>query len=249
MKKLKDNPGTSGSGQLRWGDGPSEKFELTELLVQALREAGVGARAGEGVVTTDSGFELLPLVADVQLRATHVQSVTTIQVHHPTLFPDDYFEFQHSTGDDLRTSALEGFRAWARSDLVVLEDALVAAPSTCLTIEMAFPDGRKRRAVLGPVGYVSERTTTQSPDEHPPFCSCCMLSNTFEAFDELFAKNGSFAIRMFAQRDADGTPAADSRVNGLNFRPGKDALTAYARTWPDAGFEFRKQLVVVHDLE
>lgn len=247
MKKLKDNPGTTGSGQLRWNADATERFDLTELLLQALRDASVAAEPGEGTVTTESGFELLPLVADVQLHESHVQSVTTIQVHHARLFPDEYFEFQHSTGDSLRSSAAEGFRSWVLGDLVVLEDALVTPTKNCLAIELALAEGCKRRAVLGPVSYVAERQSPQAADDHPPFCSCCMLSKSFEAFEEFFLRNGTFAIRMFAQRDANGTAAADSRVNGLNFRPGKDALTAYASTWTDAGFEFRKQLVVVHD--
>jgi hypothetical protein len=249
MKKLKDNPGTTASGELRWDAGTSEKFDLVQLLAQALREQGVGVAANEGIVSTESGFELLPLVADVQLRESHVQSVTTIQVHHPLLFPDDYFEFQHSTGDDLRTSATEGFRSWARTDLVVLEDALVTPTKTCMAIELTLAAGCTRRAVLGPVAYFAERQPPQGPDDHAPFCSCCMLSKSFEAFEELFTRTGPSALRMFAQRDAHGTAAADARVNGLDFPPGKAALTAYARTWPDAGFEFRKQLVVVHDVK
>lgn len=45
-------------------------------------------------------------------------------------------------------------------------------------------------------------------------------------------------------RDADGTPQADCRVNGENWEPGAQALREYARTWPEAGFEFRNQSVI-----
>ena len=37
---------------------------------------------------------------------------------------------------------------------------------------------------------------------------------------------------------------ADCRVNGDDFEPGAIALRAYATTWPDAGYEFRKQYVI-----
>jgi hypothetical protein len=49
-------------------------------------------------------------------------------------------------------------------------------------------------------------------------------------------------------RDADGVPAADCRVNGRDFEPGAVALRAYAATWPAAGYEFRKQYVVLQSI-
>jgi hypothetical protein len=58
----------------------------------------------------------------------------------------------------------------------------VKPTTTCLAIEMTLAEGCTRRAVLGPVGYVAERQLAQAADAHPPFCSCRMLSNSFEAF-------------------------------------------------------------------
>lgn len=37
-------------------------------------------------------------------------------------------------------------------------------------------------------------------------------------------------------------------VNGHDFEPGAAALREYVKTWPGAGFEFRKQYVVLHCL-
>jgi hypothetical protein len=38
---------------------------------------------------------------------------------------------------------------------------------------------------------------------------------------------------------------ADCRVNGEDWSAGAEALRAYVTRWPDRGFEFRKQYVVI----
>jgi hypothetical protein len=49
-------------------------------------------------------------------------------------------------------------------------------------------------------------------------------------------------------RDANGDPQADCRVNGDDWDKGTEALRKYVGTWPAAGFEMRKQYVVVQTI-
>jgi hypothetical protein len=120
---------------------------------------------------------------------------------------------------------------------------------------MEFPakDGkaaRTRRAILGPVAHFMEKppeAAAQAQEEHP-FCPCCLLTNSFEAFRDLLEGDGFFCLRMFAARDQDGAAQADCRVNGEDWETGAEALRHYAGAWPAAGYEFRKQYVVLQTI-
>ena len=43
----------------------------------------------------------------------------------------------------------------------------------------------------------------------------------------------------------EGRIEADCRVNGVDRPEGAAALVRYAQTWPDRGFEYRKQYVCI----
>src|SRR5690348_11923615 len=79
------------------------------------------------------------------------------------------------------------------------------------------------------------------------FCPCCFLTNSMETFKGMLEGEGFFAIRFYAVRDAEGQAQADCRVNGEDFEAGKQALLKYVEKWPAAGFEFRKQYVIIQD--
>jgi hypothetical protein len=181
-----------------------------------------------------------------------VHTVSTVQVNHPTLAPAGVFEYQHSGGETLNESVAEGLAQWVKMDFVVLVDALRPKPGTCSAMEMSFPakeglPARKRRAVLGPVYHARNSGERTEPEEHP-FCPCCLLTNSFEAFKDLVMGYDVHFLRLFAMREH-GEVGADCRVDGHDFEPGAEALRAYARTWPGGGFEVRKQLVVVQSVE
>jgi hypothetical protein len=93
----------------------------------------------------------------------------------------------------------------------------------------------------------------QNPPEpargHPPVCRCCLLINSFEAFRDLIEGDAFYGVRLFALRDGDGNPGANCRVNGKDWDKGAQALRAYPSTWRAAGFEFRKQYVVLQTVE
>ena len=93
-----------------------------------------------------------------------------------------------------------------------------------------------------------QRKPEDTSEEHP-FCPCCLLTKSFEAFRELIEGNGFYGLRLFAARDAEGELQADCRVNGDDWDKGAQALREYARTWPEAGYEFRKQYVVLQSIE
>jgi hypothetical protein len=181
--------------------------------------------------------------------------VTTIEVTHSEHFPQGVFEFQHATGDTIEDSIRCGVEQWAKTDLVALLDALRPKAETCMTMEISFPEAegkpaRFRRAVLSPVTHLQLKPPAQqagADDEHP-FCPCCLLTRSFEAFKGLFENDGFFGIRLFAARDQDGSPQADCRVNGMDWEAGAVALRQYVETWPGEGYEFRKQYVVLHNI-
>jgi hypothetical protein len=193
-----------------------------------------------------------------------VRTVTTIEVIHPEVVPRGVFEYQHGWGDSVEASISTGFDHWARSDLVPLLDALKPTPESCMVLGNPFPgrDGqvtRPRRAILGPVLHMVANQARSQPeddgrpavggtgDEEHPFCPCCLLTRSFAAFEELFEDDAFHGIRLYAARAPDGSPMADCRVDGHNWEPGAQALREYVKTWPGAGFESRKQYVILQN--
>ena len=54
--------------------------------------------------------------------------------------------------------------------------------------------------------------------------------------------------RLFASRDSESVAQADCRINGVDWAPGISALLKYVATWPNRGFEYRKQFVAICNL-
>jgi hypothetical protein len=270
---LPSNPGMSAAGKVAFSNAQkswTEHYDLVPLVASVLSGLGYPIESDDSwLVHRDSGFVLIPrLVRLNPLEKGGVHTMTTLQTHHPALMPDGVFEYQHATGDNVEESLRQGFDLWAKTNFVALLDALQPKPSTCTTLGMNFPekDGNPaymRRAVLGPVTHLVENpkvyaeTTTpgsegdvgDGQDEHHEFCPCCLLTRTFEAFSELIKDQGFYGLLLFAARDANGAPQADCRVNGNDCEQGAEALRKYVTTWPDAGFEFRKQYVVLQTIE
>jgi uncharacterized protein DUF6348 len=268
----KSNPGICVDGKVALARGDrswTEQFNAVTLAASALQVHGFAVRAEKTwLVHEDSGFILLPQLVQLQpLEDGGMQTVTTMQANHPGLAPDGLFEFQHSTGDTTADSIRKGFDQWVQGDFPPLIDALRPKPQVCTMLELAFPakDGapaRVRRAMLGPIAHYMASPAANNEgstctvdalgqegagDAHP-FCPCCLLTKSFEAFRELIESDGVYGLRLYAMRDAEGTPQADCRVNGEDWEKGTQALRDYVRTWPEAGFEFRKQYVVLHSV-
>jgi hypothetical protein len=246
-----DRLGTGGevafsNGNRSW----TERFDVVTEAAAALRSRGYAIIAHEKWLEHgDSGFTIQPLFHGMQLLDDGgVHTMTTLQVNHPTLIPGGAFEYQHATGDTVTESLAKGFDQWVQADFVTLLDALLAEPEHCTTMEMTFPgkDGKPeliRRAVLGPCTHYASNPHDAS-QEHP-FCPCCLVTNSFEAFRELIEADAFYGLRLLAMRNQDGTPGADCRVNGDDWERGEQALRNYVGTWPQAEFELRKQYVVL----
>lgn len=262
------NPGMAPEAKVAFSNGErnwSESFHVVQLAAYALSQLKYSITYHDPAVFKPleswlehaaSGYLLSPQLVELQpLEDGGVRTVTTMQINHPRLVPNGLFEYQHSTGDTVADSLAKGFTQWAQTDFVPLLEALQEQPATCTMLRMEFPanDGkpaRVRRALLGPVARLMTNPPAPSSEvEEHPFCACCLLTRSFEAFKGHFEDDGFFGLRLFAARDADGTPQADCRINGDDWEPGAEALRAYARTWPEAGYEFRKQYVVLQNAE
>jgi hypothetical protein len=193
----------------------------------------------------------------VSLEPQHPKGAKTCsstEFAHPSLGRAALFEFQHAIGDDVNQAFAKGFEYWVQFDLPAVLDALQAKPKDCMVLEMSYPASEtrsatlKRRAVLGPPAHLVTHREEAVEAEHP-FCPCCLLTNSFEAFKPLLEADAIYGIRLFASRDAQGVAEADCRVNGEDFEPGRAALVKWAEKWPSRGFEFRKQYVILQTVE
>lgn len=251
MRTRDDNPGTRVRGQTTFTEGDrtwDEPFDVVDSLDEVLAERGIAfTRGGDTVRLDASGLVLLPRLAGAVVRTERgiIRTTTTIEVHHPEWFTTAPFEFQHANGADSAASLRSGFKQWAAGDLVALTDAVRARPTECTFLTISDPNdpaSRDHRVVLGPVQFVGDH---REDDEHPAFCACCLFTNTIDTFREHLEGDDTAVLRLFVLRTDEGEVAADCRVNGLDFEAGAEALRAYGATWPGAGFELRKQLVVI----
>ena len=201
----------------------------------------------------DSGLAIRPHLVDCLHRSPrHVQSISTVAVRHPDVIPDGLFEYQHALGATLDEALRSGFEQWLQIDFLVLLDAVKERAEHCSALEFKWENdvlARRRRALLGPIGHMAAHPAPAASEVEHPFCPCCLLTNTQAAFAPLIRSDDFFGIRLLAIRNDDGSAQADCRINGEDFRAGQQALCDYVQTWPQAGYEFRKQYVVLQTLK
>jgi hypothetical protein len=259
LPKNQANPGVAVEGRIAFSGGnDAQSFNLIEIAGSVLSDRNYKVTTNPQFLEhSDSGFQLLPQFVEIHgLEDGGVQTVSTIQVHHPKLPPAGIFEYQHSAGHSVQEALTKGIDFWVQTDFVTLLASLETMPQIMsLVMEMpatADRPAKVRRAVLGPVAHYTttkpDRPETRDGEEHP-FCSCCMLTRSFEAFSDLIQGDGYYGLRLYAARDANGDAQADCRVNGEEWETGKEALRQYVNTWPEAGFEFRKQYIVLQSVE
>jgi Family of unknown function (DUF6348) len=231
----------------------SEEVNVVQLAADVMARRGYSVVRRDGLLEhPDSGFAITPALLDSYPAGTLVHCTTTVTISHPRLVPGGVFEYQHARDKTLADAVRDGFDQWVQLDFAVLLDALRDPLEYCQGIEITFPQtdrpDLRRRAVLGPVGHAAPFQERPPPDAEHPFCSCCFLTNTFDAFRPLMESDGFYGIRFYAARGQDGAPMADCRVNGEDWEDGKRALLGYVDTWPQAGLELRKQYVVMQTL-
>lgn len=259
---LAANPGVGHEARIALSDhGRPLDINMTAITADAMMKFGFPSqRYGTWLEHPDSGLVILPQLLNLQpIDDRGFQTVTTIQVHHPTLFREGLFEYQHSWGADLHEALRQGVEQWVQTDFDTLLEACLPEPQKCTSLKMTFPaEGnapeRTRRAVLGAVAHFmakppAEGAAAEGGSEEHTFCPCCLLTNSFEPFMDLMKGDGFHGIRLFAARDSDGVPQADCRVNGEDFEPGAIALREYVKKWGGTGYEFRKQYVVLQTIQ
>jgi hypothetical protein len=258
------NPGIGHTAKIAFANGErswTEEIDVVEAATRALTECGYSVTShGRWVEHAETGFTFHPQLVELHpLEKGGVRTVTTVEIRHPRLIPEGIFEYQHAAGENSQGSVFSGIEQWVKLDFVPLLEALRDKPAQCMTMEMTFPPKDAspeltRRAVLGPVAHYAEQPPAKPDDatgsgkEEHPFCPCCLLTNSFEAFKSFLESDGFCGIRLYAARDENGKPQADCRVNGGDWEAGAQALRNYVKTWPPRGFEFRKQYVVLQTL-
>lgn len=228
-------------GERSW----DEKYNLVKILAQLFREKNIDCGVKDDWILVDGVILLRPEMQYFQpLEPSGVRTTSIIFICHETLAPEGFFEYQHSTGEDTQSSFRNGFSSWIEIDLPAIRDALGETISECMTMKMSFDDERTTRtAVLSPVSHLAMKELVNS-EEHP-FCPCCLLTKSFEQFRSYFESSETVAIRLLAVRDEKGNVSADCRINGVDYPDGEKSLMEYAKSWPERGYETRKQYVVI----
>lgn len=222
------------------------------VLVDVLKVRGLRFRNGKTHLEFPSGLIVRPQFVRLQPRDDgRVLTITTVEINHPQLVPDGAFEYQHSIGPTMSEAMYEGFVGWTEVDLPVLEDARRDKLESCTAmvvspLESAESTSRRRRIVFGPPVHCATRELHVAGQAHD-FCPCCLFTNSFDAFRDQVHGDRFYGVRLFASRDADGVIEADCRINGVDWNPGAEALRKYVTTWPERGFEYRKQYVAICD--
>ena len=238
-----ENPGRGHTVSVSFSNAQrawEETDDLAISLAGTLNALGHKATARGDWVELESGFCLVPQVVSVEpTDNAGVKTSTTIQTSHPVLIPNGIFEFQHSSGAGVSDSFAMGFKNWAELDLPVFLDALREEAATCMVAKLEAD----RRIVFGPTIQMA-----QEPEAVPgqdDFCPCCLLTKSLGDSNDIVKEDRFLGIRLFASRDEKGHVEADFRVNGVEFPEGTAGLARYAQTWPQRGFEYRKQYVCV----
>lgn len=254
----KANPGTLTAGETGFSTGErswSESFNMVEHAATALRNANHEVQCHEDSWLTlgASGYILQPrLVEAIPQDDGSMQTISTMEVSHPSHLPFPLFEFQHSMGSSIEESAVRGFEQWAAVDLPVFLELPASKPEACMEFmqELASGNGtgsRTRRLLLGPLQYdQAEAVQAATETEHGTACPCCLLFKNVGFFAPLLEGDEFTAIRLYALRSEDGQALADCRVNGVPWQPGREALQRYVASWPGSGFAYRRQYVVAH---
>lgn len=231
-----------------------EHFSLLDSLAEVLSARGIAFSRKPDWLVLDNGINLQPQVVVVQPQDNgNIRTVTTVDVHHPDMIPAGLFEYQHNTAGTAAASSKSGLESWADLDLPVFMDALRDQAEHCMVLRLdqsrsdaKFPP--HRRVILGPTAHLAHHESGEASGEAHDFCPCCLFTQNYDAFQSLLEGTALHGIRFFAMRDAEGQVAADCRVDGLDWEPGKQALKEYVATWPARGFEFRKQFGLIQTL-
>ena len=243
------------------GTSRTEPFDAADALDRVLKQREfLFTRDGDRFMLSASGLELSPIVLGVHpMPDGRCQTVSTVTVRHPTLIPGGLFEYQHSKGRFVTGGLTTGFGEWVETDLVVLVEAVTGELDSCTAVDLILPamaEGQRawaRRMFVGPVDVRFSSAAGGPPGQpksdgaaHGP--STILLASP-EPFVDQIESDATFGIRFYAVRQPDGSAAADCRVNGEEFEPGKAAARKYVKTWPGRSPQAQKQYVVIRSAD
>lgn len=229
------------------------QHEVVRLFAEAMEQRGHAVVIHEDWLEhRESGIALYPHPLEPGVFPTFVKSVVVVTADHPRFPPEGIVEYQHAVADTHRQAIATGIDQWLQIDFVVLLDALRDRPQHCMLMQWEPPGDcspeLSRRVLFGPVARFLARPELAVENKDHPFCPCCLLTNTHQAFLSHLQADGFYGIRLLASRDENGAIEADCRINGAEWEVGKQALRTYGETWPQAGLEMRKQYVVLQSV-
>jgi len=231
----------------------SEEGNVLDAFAAALGPLGIAFERSADRLTFANGLIARPQFVNlVPQDDGSVRTATTIEINHATLCPAGLFEYQYASGATIAASMQSAFASWAETDLPVLLDALLDKPERCTTVVKDVTvkktqTVRRRQILFGPTLHMAAEAAVEAGVGHD-FCPCCLFTNCADAFVGHVGPDEFYGLRLFASRDQQGTIDGDCRINGVGFPAGRKALMKYAATWPDRGFEFRKQFVAIRTL-
>jgi len=227
------------------------ELDLIDVLLRALRSQGYEGEWVEDRIVLASGTNLdCDFIESAQMADGRVRSSSRTVAWNDKYFPEGLLEYQHSSGASLEEALEQGFESWIRLDLALLEWIATDQVEENAGTRMEIPVNERsltREVVFGPTARLAQNPPADA-EEHA-FCPCCLFTNSAEALMEAISVDRFLGIRLFAMRNPDGGVQADCRINGEDAPQALPALRDYVASWPDCGFEFRKQYVVVRTRE
>jgi hypothetical protein len=267
-----DNPGKSTvfdfkryKKSKRRSKAGGQAIDLVDLLSDVLLTYGQKAYREGNWLRLDNGFWLLPQWVSSEVIDGSICTNTTVEIHHPTLIPSGFFDYQYvHSANSITASFLTGLNEWGQTCAVPLFDSLLVEPKTSAQMVMGFPNDadvamsgsssgktRLRRLIFGPVVYfvaeAQKNTTPLKDDEHDEYCPCCLLNRLKYVFMPFLNSDDYIVIQLRSSRDSDGDINVMCYVNGKEFDAGVDALTEDTKNWPPRGAENRHHFIIVQN--
>src|ERR1041384_3920206 len=118
-------PASFTDGQRTW----TEQADALDCMVKALQARRHPFKRRAHWIELEIGMVLQPRLVEFQPIHKGVRTVTTVEVSWPDLIPQGVFEFQHSAGDNLQQSLLNGFESWLDLDFPALADVPHITPT------------------------------------------------------------------------------------------------------------------------
>lgn len=219
---------------------------LNDRLAELLAEAGVAAERrlhSVAVQDTDLEFAITAIwenpdrPPDGRVRTGGVE----IAIRSPTLFDSSAYEYSYGGGLVDQAAHEAAMSNWIAFDFPVLVQAASGREAGCQIMKMARNANNgiasgTWQIYAGPMAYLAGDSGEQ------PCCRDCLFTMSLPALLPLMARPKSFALKLVAAKDEDGTTNADCRLNGEDVPEAMETIARAAKGWPAAkGLQLRRQ--------